>query len=119
MYFAGFYRNKKTRLIDIFNTVLIARVPFYFLTLFNVTNALSVDANLPIDEITEFAMSNLLLLIPMTVFMILIVVWMLALLYNGYKIATNAKGNNSIILFIVALFAAEIISKLIIYKTIL
>jgi hypothetical protein len=37
MFSLGKYRNPKTRLIDLFNTVLIAKIPFYLLTVFNST----------------------------------------------------------------------------------
>lgn len=119
LYLAGVYRYKKTRTIDMLNTVLIARVPFYFLSLFNVKNSLSIDPSLPMNEIMDFAMDNLFLLVSMSLLMILVMVWMVTLLYNGYKIAANAKGNSSIFLFIVALVVSEVISKYIIYKTIL
>jgi hypothetical protein len=118
-FLAGIYRNKKTRPIDMLNTVLIARVPFYFLSLFNINHASNIDSTMPINELTEFALDNLFLLISMTIVMILVIVWMFALLYNGYKTATNAKGNTAIALFVVALIVAEVLSKFIIYQTIL
>jgi hypothetical protein len=119
LYLAGIYRYKKTRMIDMLNTVLTARIPFYFLSLFNVKHSLSVNPSMPINELIDFAMDNLFLMMSMSVLMIMAMIWMVTLLYSGYKIATNAKGNTAIILFIVALIAAEAISKLIIYKTML
>jgi len=119
LFLAGIYRYKKTKTIDILNIVLISRVPFYFLALFNVNNSLSVNSSIPINELMDFAMEHLFLLITMTIVMILVVIWMFALLYNGYKTATNAKGNVGLALFIAAIVVAEILSKLIIYSTIL
>jgi hypothetical protein len=119
MYLAGMYRYKKTRSIDILNVVLISRAPFYFLALFNLNQSLSLDPNLPVSEITAHLMDNLILFIAMTLTLILVIVWMFALLYNGYKIATNAKGNLGLPLFIAAIVVAEIITKLIINKAIL
>jgi len=36
------------------------------------------------------------------------------LLYNGYKVATNAKGIKNTVLFVAALLIAEVVSKMII-----
>mgnify|MGYP006167936399 FL=1 len=41
-------------------------------------------------------------------------VWFAVLLWNGFKIATNAKGIKAIILFIAVVLLAEIASKYII-----
>ena len=119
LYFAGLYRYKKTRSIDILNIVLVSRAPFYFLSLFNINKSLSINPDLPISELTNHAMSNLPLFIFMTIALVIVVVWMFALLYNGYKTATNAKGNLGLPLFIAAIVVAEILSKLIIYSAIL
>lgn len=118
LYLAGLYRYKKTRSIDILNTVLISRAPFYFLALFNANQSLSIDPSLPASAIMEHVMDNVILFVVMTVTLIVVVVWMFALLYNGYKIATNAKGNLGLPLFIAAVVVAEIVTKLIMYNTI-
>lgn len=38
-------------------------------------------------------------------------IWMVALMYNGYRVAFNVKGARAVISFIVALVAAETLSK--------
>src|SRR5699024_2038741 len=38
LYFVGMYLNRKTRLIDIFTTCLVARTPLYILPLFNINH---------------------------------------------------------------------------------
>ena len=115
LYAAGYLVNSKVRVVDIFSTVLVARIPFYFVALFNVSHKLSFKEDATLQEIQSFAMDNLFLLLGFGLLVLLMVVWMVALLYNGYKVATNAKGTTPIVLFISAVLFSEIISKLIIY----
>ena len=121
LFIAGKIVNPKTRLIDILNASLIARLPYYLISLANINGymadlskrmlglatqqpeALQINP-LDITAILIFAFASLLLLI-----------YYLYLLYKGYQVATNAKGALPIGLFIIAVILAEVISKLIIY----
>lgn len=42
-----------------------------------------------------------------------VIVWYIALLYNGFKVSTGAKGAKLIIGFVVGILVAEAISKLV------
>ncbi|MGK4569237.1 hypothetical protein [Flavobacterium sp. 3HN19-14] len=119
LFIAGKIFNSKTRFIDIFSTTLIARIPLYILPFFNAGNYLF--------SITSKMMTNLLEGKPEAVFGIetfyiicfamitlAFIVWFFALLWNGYKVAINAKGIKPIVLFIIAVALAETISKTII-----
>jgi hypothetical protein len=44
---------------------------------------------------------------------ILFLAWFIFLLYQGYKVATNAKGAIEVVLFGVTLISAEVFSKII------
>ena len=48
-----------------------------------------------------------------SIFSIIGLILFLTVLYNGYKTATNLKSNKHIFMFIAAVIAAEIISKII------
>lgn len=117
--------NNKTRLIDILVTVLISRVPFIVLPLFNINDKLYLiskvveenvlklgknSASLPIDA------GSMIYLIFSGLIALLFVVWSVALLYNGYKVSSNAKGGKAIVLFIVSIVLAEVLSKYLIYQ---
>lgn len=106
--------NLKTRFIDLVSVALVSRIPIYFLSLFNVKQKLSIGQGNGLDDVMIFAQSNMSFLIVMTVVILFVLIWVFALLFNGYKIAVNAKGVKGIILFIIALIIAEIISKIII-----
>jgi len=115
----AFYINKRTRIIDILAVCLFARLPYYVLSIFNV-NGVMVKISEKILEnpmaITtgNIAMSHLLLLLVFSGLSLLAIIWQLILLYNGIKVASNAKGTIYSILFVIAIVVAEILSKLLI-----
>ena len=122
LWIAGKIVNSKTRLIDIVNASLIARLPYYIISLANINGYMAIVSKrvlnlanqhpealqvngLDITAIIIFAFVSLLLLI-----------YFLYLLYKGYQIATHAKGALPIGLFITGVILAEVVSKLIIYS---
>ncbi|MFA7273046.1 MAG: hypothetical protein WC044_04220 [Crocinitomicaceae bacterium] len=115
LYLAGYLVNPKIRAIDIVSTVLVARIPFYFLALFNISKKFSFKEDATLQEINAFAIDNIFLLLGFGLLVLLIVIWMVALLYNGFKVATNAKGSKPVVLFILAIVLSEILTKLIFY----
>ena len=55
--------------------------------------------------------SDLIFILLFAMLTLAFVVWFFALLWNGFKVATNAKGIKPVILFIIAVLLSEIISK--------
>lgn len=113
--------NEKTRFIDVLSTIIIARVPIYLLSFFNFKNKLGVISQKLIDHLSEtkgafkhLEKSEMGLLITASLASVLITIWYISLLYNGYKVSSNAKGTKSTVLFITALLLAEIVSKILI-----
>lgn len=112
----GKWINSKTRLIDIFNISLIVKIPAYLLMPLNIKGwAFSKIEPLIEALLDPFAMQfspEMILFLTITsILAILIFVWLMALLYNGFKVATNLKGTNHIIMFIIAIIVSEIVSK--------
>lgn len=111
--------NNKTRCIDILSATIIARIPFYFITFFNANN----KAYAIFEGILTLAKSNqintletldIFYLMLMTFAIIASLIWSMVLLYNGFKVATNAKETKHTLFFIGALIFAEILSKILI-----
>jgi hypothetical protein len=118
---AAKFFNRKTRVIDILVAVLISRVPIVILPFFNFQNALVKNAEkLSLDStgggspFINFSTLDLLLFIVFALFSICLLVWQIALLYNGYRVASNGKNSTAVVLFIASLVLAELISKFII-----
>jgi hypothetical protein len=121
LYLSTKYINRKTRLIDILTTSMVARVPFYLLPFLNINGVIEKASEDIIqfanpELISQISSSNLLIIIVFGVITILFLVWYVSLLFNGFKVASNAKGKISIILFILSLLFAEILSKFLIFQ---
>lgn len=118
LFILGFIINTKTRVIDIVTTILIARVPFYLLSLANCTNTMVTIQN-KIDPLNPYNITfsplDIIMLIVFGLVTLLFLVWFVALLYNGFKTATNIKQTSHKVMFGVAILLAEILSKIILY----
>ncbi|WP_020213584.1 hypothetical protein [Flavobacterium rivuli] len=118
-YVLGLVINKKTRLIDILNTVLIGRSPMYLLTLGNVNgliNTMDKGAASANTVATNFSPVEYAGLLFFSLFAICFLVWIVALLYNGFKTATNLKSTTHKIAFGVSIFFAGIVAEIIVYS---
>lgn len=112
MYLAALIISKKTRFIDILGTMTFARAPFILAALagFFVT---PVAAN-------EIMKNPMIVLsqsgfIPFTILLILASIWMIVLTFNAFKTSTGGKGVKLVLTFIIAILAAEVLSKILIH----
>lgn len=117
LFLFGLYINKKTRLIDITNTVLIARIPMYLILLFDFNGFMSKKMIFIIDHIQnpELIAEDVALLIPITLFSLLSLVFLVAFgyyLYQGFKIATHLKKASHIVLLILLVLIVDHLSRL-------
>lgn len=119
----GKFRNKKTRFIDIFSASLIARIPYYFVPFLNWNNIVLTESKKLMDsfltlnpsETPNFDGIQLSILVLFACVSFVFLAWFIYLLYQGYKVATNAKGAVEVVMFGVTLIIAEIFSKIIFY----
>lgn len=119
----GKIRNNKTRFIDIFSASLIARIPYYFLPFFNWNNFILNETEklmqqfltTPPGMLPQFDANQMAALIGFAIISIVFLAWFIYLLYQGYKVATNAKGAVEVVLFSVTILIAEVFSKIMFY----
>lgn len=118
LYTLGRVVNNKTRFVDILNTALICRSPFYLLALGNANHfftnleAKTYTAN-PLSA--GFTWLDILILSVFSIFTIAFLIWFAALVYNGFKTATNLKRTGHKIAFVFAVIVAEAIASTLIY----
>jgi hypothetical protein len=109
------------RVIDLMGTQALARWPTIFISLVTLPPAIQrfshdllqklahpgekIEINTP-DAIIFFA--SALVMLPL-------IVWMVALMYHSYSVSCNVKGGKAIGTFILALFLAEVLSKIAVY----
>lgn len=110
--------NKKVRPIDILATVMISRLPLYLACIANVDGKLFVETAKALENGPNALAANpedLMVVVIMGFLMIPFLVWYIALLYNGFKVAVNAKTAKHNLLFALAIIIAEILSKILLY----
>ncbi|MCO6146843.1 YIP1 family protein [Flavobacterium sp. NRK1] len=118
LYVVGRSINNKTRPIDILGTVMLARLPFYFDTLTNINGYMTAFGEKIMNlgsDITNINPMEILLPTLLSLITIPLLVWYIAILYNGFKTATNLKTTTQKVWFAVALIVAEILAKILFY----
>ncbi|KGN81139.1 hypothetical protein HW49_04495 [Porphyromonadaceae bacterium COT-184 OH4590] len=101
------------RLIDIIGTMTLARTPFLLISLLGLWIS-RPDSSELINNPT--AILHNYSVIVFVLFSVLIAVWVIALMYNAFKVSTGAKGTKLVFGFIIGLIVAEVISKILIYN---
>jgi predicted membrane channel-forming protein YqfA (hemolysin III family) len=101
--------NKKTRFIDIVNTVLLSQAPNFLVLLSIKYSGLETLANnlKTTDGSTPSIDLNTIAIIPFVAgicLMLVLIVYGFVLIYNGFKTATNLKKGLHITLFVISLF---------------
>ena len=101
--------NKKSRFIDVVNTVLLSQSPNFLILLFikfSGMNELSKNLKSSSGSINSLSVStNDMLLLLFTILILLpIMIYGFVLIYNGFKTTTNFKKWQHIVIFIVSLF---------------
>lgn len=113
MWMGALIGARNFRFIDILGTMTLARAP---MLLFAVAGwIIPVPAVEPGDVVMPSAVPTLV----MSILAIPILIWYIALMYNGFKVSTNMSGARLIVTFVVCIIAAEIFSKLILSFTVL
>jgi hypothetical protein len=116
--------NRNSIFMDVFLTCIIARIPYYILPVFNLKNKMydmadvmvaNIIASLDPKQMKIGTSFDSIIFILFSIFSLLLLIWCIALLFNGFKRAVNAKGVLQIILFSVSIILAETLSKILIY----
>lgn len=118
LFMAGIIINKKTRFIDMLNAATIARLPFYLNIFTNIGNFMAKETQtiMAAGRQPEDVISDTILWVTVLALAgLLLLVWMCALLYNGFRVATNTKKAWHIVLFVVTVLVAHFVSGYVIY----
>jgi hypothetical protein len=115
MWITGLFISKGFRFIDILGTMTLSRAPFLVMAIAGLfTKAPDMDQLLK-DPMAILSSASFLTTIVLS---IPILIWSVTLMYNGLKVSCGVKGSRLTAAFIVAVFIAEAISKILIFKLI-
>ncbi len=109
--------NKKTRFIDILNTVFIAFIPYYISLFQNINGYLTNETGKVMDALRQGTILNLtpsFLFIMVTLVGLLFFIYYIYLLFIGFKTATHSKKIWHYVLFFATLVVIDLIVSMII-----
>jgi hypothetical protein len=130
LYIAGRILSKsRVRAVDVLGTQATARFPYLVATLMTLLPAYQRHLVVVMEQVqrvqngegvgaiaasaaSQPVDSDLLVFLLVTVFNLLMLAWMIALMYRSYAYTTNMKGARPIVSFIVVLIIAEAVSKI-------
>ena len=109
---AGVLVSKSSiRLIDVAGTMAFARIPMIFAAIAGY--GIKIPGQLKtVDEITR-AITPMVIVCSLVSLVFLI--WMIAWMYNAFKVSCNIKGGKATVVFIIGLLFSEIISHILLY----
>lgn len=114
--FAVIFSKSKIRLIDIFGTQALARLPYFFAALIGFSNAMDKFGSyilwkmLRQGEPVIMNTGAITFAIVLILITLLLTIWLVTLMFNAYKVAANLKRGKLIITFIISLILAIVLS---------
>lgn len=122
LFILGKSLNKKTRIIDIINTVLISQlflIPLQYLG--KMSSMKIVRKNIiryESDPSGTFLFMDFLIMISISIISITILIYSFTLFYNGFKTATNIKKWQHVVLFCFVSLVSTLLCQILITKII-
>ena len=119
LFIVGKIVNPKTRIIDILNSILLAIIPFYLLTFFNISDFIfdglaKLKSLILTQKLENIPIYDLPVIVVFSIFTIVILIWSIIILYQGFKTATNSKEVKHKVYFGVAVILADVMSRFLI-----
>lgn len=105
LYLYGFLINRKTRLLDIVNTVLISMIPVILINPIQKIPVFEETLKNILRDPQAVLPSDLIIVMLLSLIMIPFIVYQIALLLNGFRTATNLKAWYYVVIFFVLLFS--------------
>lgn len=114
--------NPKTRAVDLLTVSLISRIPIYLISLANIGGVIgratqNILTGIDFDNLQnppQFEMQDMAVILVFALFSIALLIWTIALLWNGFRVATNTKGTRNIVIFVFLFILAYVVSKILI-----
>jgi len=117
IYLSGLIISKSSiRFIDVIGTQSLARFPLIITPFFNSGSLMEkfglliMQKYLSNSNEVEIFVYQWILIICFLFLIVIAIIWMIALMYNAYRVSCNVKGNIAIISFILSLLFAEAFS---------
>ena len=125
MYLGALFFAKNVRFQDILGTVTLSKYPLLLMALLNFPIGKKMAEfgkevmEMNVSELANmkftFTFSDLAPLLIFSFFSIILMIWLITLLFNAFRVSTNLKGVKCVVLFISTIFISEIITSVLVY----
>ncbi len=112
--FAFFGSSSSVRVVDVFGTMALARFPYLFAAPLGFSGSIKRFGDYIMAMVMEQDMKatittfDIIMAIILMFVMILLTVWLVALMYNAFRVSSNIKGGKAVGMFIAGLFISII-----------
>jgi len=116
MYATALLFAKHVRFQDILGTITLAKYPFLLMALLNLPigkTMASIDIIKFLNR--EYTFSDLVPLFVFSIIAIILLVWVVTLLFNAFRVSTNLKGVKCAGLFTAALVISEVVTIVLVF----
>ena len=123
MYLVALIFAKHVRFQDILGTVTLSKYPFLLMALLNLLIGKKMVEfgkemkGMNVSELMniKFSFTDLIPLLIFSFFAIILLVWLITLLFNAFRVSTNLKGIKCAVLFISIILVSEIITSVLVH----
>ena len=123
MYLVALIFAKHVRFQDILGTVTLSKYPLLLMALLNLPIGKKMAEfgekmeGMNVSELMnmKFSFTDLVPLFIFSFFAIILLVWLITLLFNAFRVSTNFKGIKCAVLFISIILVSEIITSVLVY----
>jgi len=104
------------RAIDIFGTQALARFPYLIAAFIGFSDSINKFAkyilwtSLKIGEPISLSTGNFVIAISLIILTFLLTIWLVALMYNAFKVSANIKGTKAVVFFIIVFIVSMVIT---------
>ena len=114
-YLIALILRSKPRIIDLAGTFAYSRLAFLLAPALNMSGFLSGIGNQlksmdPNHPVLPFSSAEFVLLILLSLFSLVLVIWLVVLYFKAWKTCSNLKGNQLVVSFIAGLLIVEIVT---------
>jgi hypothetical protein len=104
------------RFVDIFGTQALARVPYLIASFIGFSDSINKFGKymlwtlLQKGESISLSTGNFVIAISLLILTFLLTIWLVALMYNAFKVSANLKGTKAVVFFIIVFIVSMVIT---------
>jgi len=104
------------RLVDIFGTQALARFPYLIASFIGFSDSINKFGKymlwtlLQKGESISLSTGNFVIAISLIILTFLLTIWLVALMYNAFKVSANIKGTKAVVFFIIVFIVSMVIT---------